>query len=461
MNTDELLAPSADNQSMLPYWRKVDAITTGVEALRTQKYLPRFPMESDEGYAYRMRSTVLVDIFSDIVESLAGKPFAREAGLADDSAPDQIKAFIEDVDRSDNHLHVFAQQVFFAGVAYGLDWILVDYPEVPEGATLADERDYGARPYFVRVRCSDMLEVRSDHIGGREVITYARINESVGDIRRVRIFRRDGGRATWELWQSLPQQDWVLGGAGVVSIGEIPIVPYYTGRRDGASWRFTMPMRGVADLQIEHYQSITDLKLTKQQSAYPMLIGNGMSPPKDEHGNDARLPVGPGRALYSPMNDQGQHGSWEIIEPAANTLVFLSSEADKLEAKMREMGRIPLTAGTAGMTQIAVAFSSQRASAAVQAWAYQLKDVLERALRLATRWMGIDYDPTVYIDTDFAINLGDDRAPELLLRLYEVGALTLETLLREFKRRSILSAEMDTEEEILRLLEESTTKAEE
>ena len=90
------LEPSADYLAMKPYWDKVDAITAGVEAMRARSasYLPSFPNESRENYAYRVQSSRLTDIFSDITESLAAKPFTREVGLADDSAPAQIDLII-------------------------------------------------------------------------------------------------------------------------------------------------------------------------------------------------------------------------------------------------------------------------------------------------------------------------------------------------------------------------------
>ena len=464
----DYIEPSADYLAMKPYWDKVDAITTGVEAMRARSasYLPSFPNESRENYAYRVQSSRLTDIFSDITESLAAKPFTREVGLADDSAPAQIDLIVEDADRMGNHLHVFAQQMFYSGIAYGLDWIMVDYPATPAGATLADERRDGARPYLVRVEAKDMLEVRSAVVGASEIITYARIDESTADVARVRIFERqqaEGGGylpAAFVVMERVKGGDWVEAGGGVLSIGEIPLIPFFTGRRIPGTWRFTLPMKRVADLQVEHYQQETNLKLAKENTCFPMLVGKGIAPPVGEDGKPVKLPVGPSTVLYAPMNELGTHGDWGVIEPGAASLQFLADQIAQTEAAMRELGRMPSVIGTAGITQVAAAAASQRASSAVQAWAYSLKDALEKALRYAAQWLGIAYEPTVYVDTDFAIQIGDDKSPELIVALQKDGLISLQTMLQELKRRGVLSPEVDEEQEAERVLREAALSGE-
>lgn len=458
----DYLAQSDDYKAMLPYWRKASAIESGVEALRTAEFIPRFPAESDEGYRYRVKSSVLTNIFSDICESLAAKPFTREVGLATE-ASEVITRLIEDIDRSSNHLHVLAQQVFLAGVQFGVDWLFVDYTQVPEGSTLVDEQMLGARPYVVRVTCFEMLEVRSEIIGGEEAITYVRMNETDEESEKVRILYLEDGGVHYELWERKDKTTvWnQIGGGALMVRGEplrrIPVAVFYTGRRVPGTWRFTMPMKRVADLQIEHYLQESNLKLAKEQTAFPMLVGAGVSPPIGSDGKPGKLEVGPGAVLFAPMNDMGGHGSWSIIEPATSSLQFLAAERDKTEQAMRELGRQPLTAGTAGLTQVAAAYASQRASSAVQAWAFILKDALENALRFCAVWLGIEFEPTVYINTDFAITIGDEKAPDILVGLEQDGIISRSTLIAELKRRGILSEEVDEEEEAVKALNEFTT----
>jgi hypothetical protein len=218
MADTDYLATSADYKAMLGYWTKVAAIRGGVDAMRKAgaAYLPQFPNESDPNYDYRLANSKFTDIYSDIVENLASKPFSKEVTLANDTVPEAIKVVTEDIDGGGNHLHVFADTVFFNGIHNAIDWILVDYPTVPEGATLADEKRIGARPYWVNIPATDMLWVESKVINGKEQFTYAKIYEPVTQrestgteqrIDRVRILLRDeleGGQygpARYEIWE--------------------------------------------------------------------------------------------------------------------------------------------------------------------------------------------------------------------------------------------------------------------
>ncbi len=472
-DTDHM-ATSADYQAMQGYWTKVAAIRGGVDAMRKagKTFLPQFPNESDPNYAYRLENSKFTDIYSDIVENLASKPFSKEVALANDAVPEPIKVITEDVDGGGNHLHVFADSVFFNGIHNAIDWILVDYPTVPQGATLADEKRMGARPYWVRIPAADMLWVESKVIKGKEEFTYAKIYEPITQrdsagkekrIDRVRILTRDeleGGQygpARYEIWEKGTQSNagWSLIEKGAISIGVIALVPFFTGRREGTTWRIRPPMRNVAELQVEHYQQETNLKSAKELTAFPMLAGNGVEPPVDEEGKPVMAPIGPSVVLYAPPSQDGaRSGQWQFIEPSATSLKFLSEEVDKTEAQMRELGRQPLTAGTSGITQVAAAFASQKSASAVQAWAFMLKDCLERAYVFTAMWLSVKLEPTVYVNTDFAVELGDDKAPDTLLTMNERGTLSTQTLWQEMKRRSILSPEFDGEEEERRLIEE-------
>lgn len=479
----DMLRPSGDYRAMERYWNTVGDIIGGVDSMRAggKKYLPQFPNESAANYKHRLKNSKFTNVFRDITENLASKPFTREVALADDNVPAQIKAVVEDVDRAGNHLHVFAAEVFQAGIQNAIDWIFVDHTKLPEGATLADERAMGARPFWVRIPATNMKAVYSAMVDGREEFVYARIDETYTkqdgfdeeEVPCVRVLVRDPikvgervvgyGPARFEVWEEITvpaapgrakSVTWELVESGPISIGVIALVPFFTGRRALGTWRISPPMQDIADLQIEHYQQETNLKSAKELTAFPMFKANGISPPVDKDGNQLVLPLGPSTVLYAPMNEQGQHGEWGILEISATSLEFLSGQIGGIEQQMRELGRQPLTAGSTGITQVAAAFASQKASSAIQAWAYGLKDALEKALRLTAKWLKVEIEPTVYVNTDFAIELGSDKAPEVLLKMHDAKVISTATLRDEMKRRSILSPEFDNDAEEKRLDEE-------
>lgn len=483
--------PSSDYEAMLATWTKVDKILDGQDAMRAagQDYLPKFPNETEADYEYRRANAKFTNIYRDIAENLSSKPFAEEVGLEDD-ASDQFEALAEDIDGRGNNLHVFASELFFGGVNYAVDWIFVDYTKARQRAdgrplSLADEKAQGLRPYWVRVPAKRMLAVYSDTVNGKETIVHARMRETVTrragwtevSVDRIRVLDRapipdpaDPSQvvgyapATFEVWEkqtsgsSRQSSAWRMVDSGPVTIGEIALVPFIVGQRKGAGWQFNLPLQGVADLQVEHYQAETALKHIKELTAFPMLAGNGVQPQMQDNA-PAPVPVGPQSVLYAPPimgTNSATHGEWKFIEPTAESLKFLASEVEVIEGQMRELGRQPLTA-TAGITVVTAALASQKASSAVQAWAMALKDALEQAFVFTAKWLNVaDTEaPSVRVFTDFALEANDEKGPTSLMEARRNGDLSRRTLWAEYQRRGILSGDFDADAEEQALEEEA------
>lgn len=473
--------PSADHAAMADYWSMVDAIMGGAKTMRAagETFLPKFEVESDQEYRLRSRHARFTNVYRDIVENLAQRPFGKEVHLGEGVATD-IEQFATDVDGRGNNLHVFAGETFFAGINKAVDWILVDYTKgVPEGATRAEEARIGARPFWCRYPAESVIAAYSDIIGGREEFVHVRLKEAA-KIRegfkettkeRVRVLNRelldDGtyGPPTYEVWQKVEGtkdgEEWVvIEGPAPISIGVIPLAPVVMGRRKGSTWQFHPPMRDAAELQIDLYQQENALKNAKTYTAFPMLAGNGVDPVVGDDGVPKPLAIGPKTVLYGGSSDgAGRGGTWEFIEPDASSLQFLASDIKETVNQLRELGRQPLTAQSGNLTVVTTAFAAQKGNAAIQAWAINLKDALERAFEFTAMWLGTDGDVEVMIDTDFDLGFGDDASFEHVLKMAdgEAPLISREAAIHEAKRRGILDPSYDGDEdldEILRQIED-------
>lgn len=158
----------------------------------------------------------------------------------------------------------------------GITWILCEFTKVPPGATLEDERQMGARPYWVSIPPEKLLAVYSKFLNGNEVIFHARISEPVVEldgyeekvINRVRVLNREpindenekiiGFKpATFQVLEEENYKDergnqatrWNVVDEGPISIDIIPLVPIVLGKRDGTSWRVSPPLRDLAYMQ--------------------------------------------------------------------------------------------------------------------------------------------------------------------------------------------------------------------
>lgn len=514
---------SGDYDSSICYWAMVNAILCGVDALRgtgayingipgphipyenlaqlfrssgsrgksgrtkyQSPFLPQYPNEKDADYDIRRCHAPLTNIYKDISANLSGKPFSKMLTV-DDGTPEDVKKLCEDIDGQGNNLHVFASVVFKSGIDKGIDWILVDYPVVPAGASLDQERKMNARPYWVHVPCEKLLAVYSDFVKGSEVLTHARIYEPVcrkdgyGEtmVERVRVLDRqpvldalgtvvDYAPATWEVYELRDTVDeknqktktWVSVSSGAYTIGVIPLVPYVTGKRDGTSWRVEAPLENIAHMQIEEFQQESGLKHVKTLTAFPMLAGQGIARPKadtqgrNDSNESATITAGPSAVLFAPPNADGEAvGKWEWLEPTAQSLVFLAGDLEKLQNNMRDLGMQPLT--TANLTVITTANVAMKAHSAVQKWAIALKDALEQAMKVTMLWMKKDQQIIVKVHTDFAVELQAGEELNTLNTARAAKDLSQKTYWSELGRRGILSDDFDPAKEEAAIAEET------
>lgn len=464
-----LLERSPDIEMMVPYWNKVEALLKGYDAVKDsgELFLQRFPDETDKNYQLRLDKTKLTNVFRDVIEGLASKPFQDEVTVVrgDDAenknVPDYIKDFVENVDGAGNNLTSFAALTFFNGIGYGIDWIMVDYPKVinAEGITVSQAKSLNIKPYWLHILGKNVLEVRTRMVGSKEKLTYFRYREPayLGEKEQVRIYELEADKVHWFLYAEpeKKEDDWILLEDGFLSIDEIPIVPFIIGRRNGTTWELYPPMRDTVDLQMVLYENESALEYIKMLACYPMLATNGMAPGRDAKGERPVVGVGPNRVLYGLQTQDGRGGDWKYVEPNANSLEFLQKNIDKTKQDLRELGRQPLTALSAQLTNVTTAIAAGKAKSAVTAWVYALKDCLENALLLTVKWMGrTEYEPQVNVYTGFdnVTENGSDLAE--LGKARERGDISRETYWTELKRRKVLSAEFNSDAETKRLLDE-------
>ena len=475
--TDPFLKPGGDYEAMRKYWETSTAIVDGIDAIRAgkTKYMPKFAGESDPAYENRLKHTRMTNVFSDIVESLASKPFENGQEIkfvADDEnvVPQQLVEFAYDVDGAGNDLTAFGSLTFEQGITAAIVWLFVDNPKKPASiVSVADEKAAGIKPYWSIVPAFNVLDARSKVIGGKEHLTYIKIFEpgSNGAPDAVRTFtRNDAGLIEWAVYEKTNEtqvekidgvetQFKFVEGA-ILTIDQIPLVPFYTGRRKGRSWQIKPPLRAAAELQIELYQDESGLKYAKRLTGYPMLSGNGVTPPKGQGGKPEPLDVGPNCVLYGGTDAQGNAGSWEYVEPSATSLTFMAGDNEKTIQQLRELGKQPLTAQSGNLTVITAAAAADKSKSAVSAWAYLLKNSLENALVITCKFLGVSvdvYDPTVYVHTEFddfstsddTTALGTARANRDISRKVYVD---------ELQRRKILSPDYDYDTDTKELLDE-------
>ena len=441
-------------------WKLVADILGGVETIRQagDKYLPKFEGESSEEYRRRSVSAPWRPEFSDILQALSTKPFGRDVAIKG-PAPDEILGmvdpitkvrrggFVDDIDGRGSSLTTFAAEAFWQAASKGAHAVLVDYPEMALGASRAEEKQAGARPYWVQVPFDNIIALYTDTVAGREVVTHVRIRESrverdgFGErtVEQVRVLE-PGTSQVWERndkgdWTPGPSKPHLRGG----EFGAVPIALVYFGRRIG-TLEVAPPLQPVADMQIELYQALSRQEEILTFAGSPMLTGNGLAPPDRD---EPRIEVGPKTILFAPRNGDGPPPSWDFIQPAATNIAEIRKNVEAIQADMRRIGLQPLTELPGNPTATGKAIDAAKTHSAVKSWALLLNDALEQSFVFTCEYLGKPATVQTEVSTDFSVL---PYAAEPLRALAEARAtreISHDAFIAGMKRFDVLPSDFD------------------
>ena len=484
-------AYSSDHKAQIDYWRMVDAILGGEATIKAggQSYLPKFSAERDGVYNYRLANAPFTNIFADISTSLASKPFAKEVAMKE-GTPDQYLKLAENIDGQGNNLHVFVSNRFKAGLDKGTDWILVEFNKAKvklgtRALSVAEVRDQKLRPYWVPICAEQMIAVYSDFVDGVETIHHARFREISTEINgleetcverirhlwRERLVDETGvtvgfGPAQWKLWEKKTEgisgEVWFVRDQGELSIGVIPLVPVVLTKRRAGSWIVESAIRDLAYAQISAYKQEANLNWVTVMTCFPMFCVSGMDTTRTNAQGDIEnieVAVGPNQVFLIPQNaaGTGPAGTVNVVEANTSSIKELRAQLELAWKKMADLGMQPMT--EANLTVVTTANVSKKASSAVQAWAFLFKDAIESAWKLTAQWLGdTTFEPEVIIHTDFAIETEGNTTLDALLKAEAQSIYSKQTVREEFKRRNVVSNDIDDKEEDRRLGSEQSNE---
>jgi len=432
----------------------------GTRAMREagQKYLPQEPAESVEAYDIRRERSTLFNAYKQAVLDYVGKVFSKPIHPKED-VPDEIRGWLENVDLAGNDLNAFAKEVF-KDASYGVSYILVDFPRIPAGRNLEEERKAGARPYCVHVPCQNLIGWKSARIGGVETLTQVRIRETnVEDdgewgektVNRVRVLDLKDGVCTFTVWEeqhsATEGNTWKINPdlSGAMSIGFIPIVAVYTERTGFMSGE--PPLSDLADLNAQHWRSSSDQENILHVARVPILFGSGF--PED---GGSQMNVGAGSFTKTPSDT----AKLQYVEHSGAAIESGRVSIQDIEDRMAKVAMDPMVRRPGTVTATETSVGTAKASCPLQAWAWGLQDSLELTLQYMGAWVGIAPDDCGGLDvnSDFGLSITDMTLAEMT-QAYQAGLLSRQTIWAELQRRGRLSDDFDAEEEMDRLMTEA------
>lgn len=448
--------PSMAYEEMAGYWQKVQTVLAGTEAMRAagESMAPKHQNESETNYADRIQSNVLFNITDLTLRTWVGKSFASEIQY-DEGFPDYMKEWLKDVNLEGDKLDVFARRWFGLGVAQAFCHVMVDFPRLDmEGRTALDDMNENVRPYAVIVEPERLIFATKMRIDGEEVLTHVRIKESVVSVdgwaevvtEQVRVLTLEmvnmgtddepdfQQKVKVEIWQEIEEESakdedqWVKVDEWYMDIPFIPIVTFYSNRT--AFMMGKSPLADLVDLNIRHWQSMSDQINILTVARFPMLAQSGGSA-------DGDIVIGPKEYLF--LDDP--QGKFYYVEHRGTAIKAGREELKDLEEMMKAYGAEFMKDRPDRETASARNLDTAEATSPLQDVVFRFNDALNYVLWMMAQWAGQEYDSRAYVPTDFTTP--DQAVLKVLFDSWSSGVLTDKEYLQELHRRGVLEDTFD------------------
>lgn len=451
---------SREVKEMEPFWNLTTALLGGTAAMReaNTEYLPKWPKEDDKVYACRLAVATLYPAYEHSITTLASKPFSKAVTKSDDM-PKEIKEWCEDIDRQGRNLDTFGADVFNNGLGMGLAGILVEYPDpkkeeegkpaVPSNQagvrTRADEEKAGLRPYWVHILAKQLLGWVAAFNEGRWRFLQLRFMESVKEknpadefeeltISQIRVLEP----RRWRTFRLLPgsTDEWVQHKEGVNTLGDVPFVPVYGGKRVGFMMAHPA-LRELAYLNVKHWQSQSDQDTILHVARVPVIFMKGF--PKG-----TELVVGANATVCA--TDDKPNADIKYVEHTGAAIEAGQKSLQDLEEQMRQAGAEVLVLRPIP-TATQVGSEETIGMCLLQRIALDFQDALNLALDYTAKWARLPKGGTVALFDDYGIASLAEATATLLHQRNVAGKLSDETTFQELQRRGILSGGLKYVEE--------------
>jgi len=386
-----------------------------------KQYIPKELYECDPSYKNRLSRafTSWSPFYTHLRDLVVGAAISKEIRLDTDAEPEWAD-FIENCTLEGASINSFTKLILASAIDCGWAGILVDYPDVDPDLSLADERQMGLRPYFVPIRCDEVLgyrsEVSTEQVGGRvrygQRITQLRIRDWIEEpdpddefvsVRRpsVRVYDQPeaGGPCRYRLFVSRdtrkglergPTSSYVLDKEGFLSVPFIPFVPVYGGHQVGFMKARPL-LYDIARQNISHWQLSADLAHQMHLTACPKFVISGVAGTID-------VEMGPDRNLV--FSDPGARAQW--VGAPTDGLQSVMSRIQQIETQMQSLAVVSMSMQRSGV-ESAMSKLLERAQSDSQLAVIvsTLEDSLNRAMEMAAAYRGVDA-PKLIVSKDFS-----------------------------------------------------------
>jgi len=417
------------------------------------KYLHKEPAEPNGAYMARLGRATYTPIYRDSIRSYAG--LLSRFQIID--APPSMEANDDNVDLQGSSMQSFLTHVDEMTLRDGGSFVMVDMMPENSADNFFDQMNDGRHPYFLSIKRCDVINWQVSYDRGREMVERVTVRQlrstssegygstvepiyyvlTPGKVETYRLVKSDASR-----WSNVKIDEIAT------SLPVVPLVWY-----GATTTRFAqgdLPMDGLADLSIQHFQMRSDLSELLHKCAMPVPVRKGAGAGAD--GRPAPLILGPNTAV-----DLSDVGEFFFAEPTGKSLERHQSEIQHIEQLM-DRSSLNFLYGANVKTATEASLRASQVASSVAALTRNKAAMFNILMRLWAWYAG--EQGSITEESGLAINDSLMSKPleasemAQLVNLYTNGLMSRKTVLDELQRGGVLDPDLVVEDEIERIEED-------
>lgn len=405
----------------------------GEDRIKAQNeiYLPALPDQTASSYEiYKTRATFL-NAFNRTITGLVGSVVRRPSLV---NVPESMEYLMEDVNLGGYDIQTFIADLLREVFITGRVGILVD-------------REENGRPYLCIYTAESIVDwnVPRNNVPVEINLAEAPNRDQHPQFRRlsieegaytVRILRNNEDEELSVVQEISPQKRG----------NPLDFIPFTLINSDNPGWDVCHPpLLDLANICLSHYRTSADLEAGRHYVSIPTPYIIGVDPEEFDTG----VAIGPTSAIIIP-NEQAKVG---FLEFAGVGLKSLEEALTQKEHQMSVLGARVLERVRTGVESAEAARIHQASELSIlSAIVTEVEKGITKALKQMAEWENHDPDSIeVKINRDFIDARLNSRDIQALVDAYLKGAVSLDTLVYNFKAGEILEDGTSVDEEISRI----------
>ena len=418
------------------------------------KYLHQEDGEPNRAYGGRLSRSTYAPIYRDSIRAYAG--LLSRFQVVD--GPSSMLAAESNIDLQGESIQSFWNKCDERALRDGGVYVMVDMTPDNEEQNFFDEQSVGRRPYLLMIDRKDVINWSVTYENGRETIGHATIRQirqnvqpgTYGcELEAIYHVVRPGLVETFRLerngreWRQIKERE------VVTSLPVVPIAWYgATASRFAAG---DIPLNGLAELSIQHFQMRSDLHELIHKCAMPVPVRTGAKIGPD--GQPLPLILGPNTAV--DLDTEG--GKFEFAEPSGRSLERHQAEIRHVEELM-DRSSLNFLYGAEVKTATEASLRAAQVASQVASLVRNKTSSFNLVMKLWAAYNG----EIAQINAESGLAMNDSLiskpldASEIaqMVNLYSQGLISKRTVLDELQRGGVLDPDLKVEDEIARTEEE-------